>query len=76
MITESFVEPVGSSMKFAGKLPHTAPMVIISEAGVFDSAIGGTMFFKTIFPTEQRISHIQFQTLFTLSQTVSMISIT
>ena len=49
MITDGFAQPAGSSMKFAGKMPYTAPMAIISEAGVFDSAIGSTMFFRTVF---------------------------
>jgi hypothetical protein len=74
--TDGFAEPAGSSMNFAGKMPYTAPTVIMSEAGVFDSAIGSIRFFRTGFPSEQRSSHTQFQTFFTVSQTASMISIT
>jgi hypothetical protein len=74
--TDGFAEPAGSSAKFAGKFPYTAFSATISEAGLFDQAIGGVMLFRTVFPSEQRIVHEQYNTFFTLSQTVSMISIT
>lgn len=76
MTTDGFAQPAGSSAQFAGKFPYTAFSATISEAGVFDQAIGGVMLFRTVFPVEQRIPHTQYETFFTLSQTVSMISIT
>ena len=76
MIVDGFAEPSGSSAKFAGKMPYTAPTATISEAGVFDSAVNGIMLFRTVFPPEQRINHTQFSTFYTVSQTVSLISIT
>jgi hypothetical protein len=76
MLIDGFAEPAGSSAKFAGKMPYTAPTAVISEAGVFDSSIGGVMLFRTVFPVEQRINHTQFTTFYTVSQTVSLISIT
>jgi len=76
MITDGFAEPAGSSAKFLGKFPISAPTATITEAGVFDAVVGGTMLFRTVFNTDQQIPHTQFQTFFSLSQTVSMISIT
>jgi hypothetical protein len=73
---DGFAEPAGSSAKFAGKFPYTAFSATISEAGITDAAIGGVLLFRTVFPPEQRIPHVQYETFFTLSQTVSMISIT
>lgn len=76
MITDGFAEPAGSSAKFLGKFPISAPTATVSEAAVFDGVVGGTMLFRTVFNTDQQITHVQFQTFFSLSQTVSMISIT
>jgi len=74
--TDGFAQPAGSSAQFAGKFPYTAFTATISEAGMFDQAVAGVMLFRTVFPIEQRIPHRQYETFFTLSQTVSMISIT
>lgn len=76
MLSDGYAEPAGSSVKFAGKFPVSAPTGIISEGGVFDAFVGGVMLFRTVFPDEQVVEHTQYRTFFTLSQTISLISIT
>lgn len=76
LITDGYAEPSGAAAKFAGKFPYTAPTATISEGGVFSRQVGGTMLFRTVFPTNERISHTQYSTFFTLTQSISMISIT
>ena len=76
MVTDGFAQPSGASARFAGKFPFTAPTATITEGGVFDALVGGTMLFRTVFPSNEVIVHTQYSTVYTLTQTVSMISIT
>jgi hypothetical protein len=76
MITDGYSEQSGAAVKFAGKFPFIAPTATVTEGGVFDKAIRGVMLFRTVFPPEQQIPHTQYQTFYTLTQTISMVSIT
>jgi len=77
MITDGYSEAAGIVMRFAGKFPTFMPSATITEGGVFDT--GGTnegvMLFRTVFPQESWLSHVQSRTFVTLSQSISQISV-
>jgi hypothetical protein len=75
MLTDGFAEPQGSSMKLGGKFSPTVASATIYEGGSFNQASGGTMYHRTAFTEKNRIVHTANQTNFTLSQTISFISI-
>jgi hypothetical protein len=75
MLTDGFAEPQGSSMKLGGKFSPTIASATIYEGGSFTQAVGGTMYHRTAFTEKNRVVHTQNQTNFTLSQTISFISI-
>jgi hypothetical protein len=78
MISDGFAEPAGIVMKFAGKFPSTVPTATITEGGVFDlgTVNAGTMLFRTVYPQEARLPHVQFRSFYTLSQAIHQVSIT
>lgn len=78
MISDGFAEPVGTAMKFAGKFPNVVPTATITEGGVMDfGEIGkGTMLFRTLYPQESRLPHVQYRSFYTLTQTISQVPIT
>jgi len=78
MISSGFVEAVGTVMKFVGKFPSFITSGFISEGGVFDlgSTNGGTMLFRTVYPTSSRVEHIQGRTFYSLMQSINQVSIT
>jgi hypothetical protein len=78
MISDGFAEPVGTAMKFAGKFPNVVPTATITEGGVFDfGEFGqGTMLFRTLYPQESRLPHVQYRSFYTLTQTISQIPVT
>jgi hypothetical protein len=75
MVSDGFAEPAGIVMKFAGKFPNTVPTAtppLQREGGVFDlgTVNAGTMLFRTVYPQEARLPHVQFRSFYTLSQAV------
>lgn len=76
VITEGYREDVGSAMRFLGRFSTTIRNAIITEGAVFNAPEGGVPLFRTVFTTEDYINHRQYNTFFSLSQTVSMISVT
>jgi hypothetical protein len=78
MVTDGYAEASGTVMRFAGKFPSFVPTSTISEAAVFDSAETNTgcMFFRTLYPAESRLPHVQGRTFFVLTQSIAQISVT
>jgi hypothetical protein len=79
MVTDGFSEAPGANMRFGGKFSTTLASATIYEQGVFapSNQPGGepVMLYRTRFDEDNKIVHKQFQTDFTPTQTVSMISI-
>jgi hypothetical protein len=78
MVSDGFAEPAGIVMKFAGKFPNTVPTATITEGGVFDLGTlnEGTLLFRTVYPIEARLPHVQFRSFYTLTQAIHQVSIT
>lgn len=78
IIASGYMEPVGTTMKFAAKFPVTVPTATITEGGVFDtgSANAGTMLFRTRYPTTSFVQHIQSRTFYSLLQSINQVAIT
>lgn len=78
MLSSGFQEAVGTVMKFVGKFPSFVTSGFISEGGVFDfgSTNSGTMLFRTVYPTNGRVEHIQNRTFYSLMQSINQVSIT
>lgn len=78
MVADGYAEPVGTAMKFAGKFPNVISTATITEGGVFDfgQTNQGTMLFRTVYPPESRLPHVQYRTFYTLTQTINQIPVT
>jgi hypothetical protein len=78
MQSSGFVEAVGTVMKFVGKFPSFLPTAYITEGGAFDigTTNGGTMLFRTLYPTSSRIEHNTGKTFYSLMQSINQVSIT
>ena len=64
----------GGHLKYAGFFYSSIPSAIITEGGVFDEADGGNMLFRTVYNTP--LNHIQYETVYTLTQSILTTSIT
>jgi hypothetical protein len=62
----------GTAIKFSGFFDSTTATGSYSEFGIFDGAAGGNMFSRTVFAPA--ISHVQNDTVFSLTQVVSQAS--
>jgi hypothetical protein len=73
--TDGFDTPAGTIARWGAIFIPTFPSHVISEAGVFNAASGGTMLNRTVYPSTQRITHTIFVDFYTLSISVSLTSV-
>lgn len=76
VISDGYREDIGAGMRFLGRFPTTTRTAMITEGAVFNADAGGVPLFRTVFTVDDYINHRQYNTFFSLSQTVTMISVT
>lgn len=60
----------GAVIKFGAYFPSTIASANVTEAGVFDDAIAGTLLFRVVYPAGKTINHVQNATFFSLSHAI------
>jgi len=74
-ISSGYRQDEGAGMRFLGRFSTTVRSAIITEGAVFTAEQGGIPLFRSVFTTEDYINHKQYETFFSLSQLVRMISV-
>lgn len=76
ILDTGFAESKGSSMVFAAHFPTTLPSMLVTESGIFDRYIPpSTMFLRTTYSGNNRVSHIFNQTFVAVSHFVYQLSV-
>ena len=72
---QGYATASGAVIKYGAYFPPGVQTATITEAGVFDQMVGGTMLFRTLYPLDRVINHVQSITFFTLSHAIYQSSI-
>jgi hypothetical protein len=72
---QGYATASGAVIKYGAYFPPGVQTATITEAGVFDQMVGGVMLFRTVYPLEKVINHVQSITFFTLSHAIYQSSI-
>jgi hypothetical protein len=67
MTTDGFMTAAGTVARYGAVFIPSAPSHTVTEAAVFDSAVGGTPLNRTLYPSSQRIVHTIFVDFYSLS---------
>lgn len=67
---QGYATASGAVIKYGAYFPPGVQTATITEAGVFDQMVGGVMLFRTVYPLEKVINHVQGTTFFTLSHAI------
>jgi hypothetical protein len=67
---QGYATASGAVIKYGAYFPPGVQTATITEAGVFDQMVGGVMLFRTVYPLDKVINHVQSITFFTLSHAI------
>lgn len=73
LISSGYQTSAGPTMKYAGFFTTGIASAVITEGGVTDDVEGGTFFFRSVLP--RAMTHVQFDTVYTLTQTILLVSV-
>jgi hypothetical protein len=72
---QGYATASGAVMKYGAYFAPGVQTATITEAGVFDQMVGGTMLFRTVYPLDKVLNHTQGITFFTLSHAIYQSSV-
>lgn len=67
---QGYATASGAVIKYGAYFSPGVQTATITEAGVFDQMVGGAMLFRTVYPIDKVINHVQAITFFTLSHAI------
>lgn len=72
---QGYATASGAVIKYGAYFPPGVQTATITEAGVFDQMVGGTMLFRVVYPLDKVLNHTQGLTFFTLSHAIYQSSV-